>query len=324
MPRSSSSQISFLLPFGLPPEELSADLARALKTPALATFLAKTSSTQRIPSDPASRLLPHEQWLAGALAGARESGNDFLVHPCHIEIGRSHLSLNDLRQLQLSEEHSRALHALAAPMFTELGVALDYESADSWRLRADDWAGLDCASPDAAAGLDIADWMPQGAPAKKFRKLQNEIQMLWYEHPVNIEREQRGLKPVNAFWPWRGIAAAPSAERKVFMHNCPAWMARLGSGAATPAQIAELGAPAAVVCGDLAAAAIANDWGSWVGALEQLEHAWFAPLLDSLRAGKVKRLRLVRAGREHLSESIITPGSLRKFWRAPSLARLAT
>jgi hypothetical protein len=321
------SQISLVLPFGLPPPELSADLARAIKAPALATLLTRTSGTKRIDADAHSRTLPHEQWLAGALGMKSPSFGQgrFLVHPGHIEIGRSHLSLNDMRQLQLSDEHARALHAAAAPMFAEIGLTLDYGTATTWHLTAEAWAGLDCASPDAAAGLDIADWMPRGDAAVKFRKLQNEIQMLWFEHPANVERERRGLQPVNAFWPWANGEATPlPKDRKIYTSHCPAWMEGLGQGDILSDGLLAETAPSVVIIGDLASAAIGNDWGSWVAGIEHLEQQWFAPLLAALKSGKLKRLRLVRGGREHLSESIITPGSLRKFWRAPSLARLAT
>jgi hypothetical protein len=36
--------------------------------------------------------------------------------------------------------------------------------------------------------------------AKLWRKLQNEIQMLWHIDPVNEEREQRGLPSINSLW----------------------------------------------------------------------------------------------------------------------------
>jgi glycosyltransferase involved in cell wall biosynthesis len=36
--------------------------------------------------------------------------------------------------------------------------------------------------------------------AKRWRKLQNEIQMLWHIDPVNEEREQRGMPSINSLW----------------------------------------------------------------------------------------------------------------------------
>ena len=36
--------------------------------------------------------------------------------------------------------------------------------------------------------------------AKRWRKLQNEIQMLWHIGPVNEERGQRGMPSINSIW----------------------------------------------------------------------------------------------------------------------------
>jgi hypothetical protein len=42
--------------------------------------------------------------------------------------------------------------------------------------------------------------MPVAARAKPLRRLQNEMQMLLYTHPVNERRIARGLPAVNSFW----------------------------------------------------------------------------------------------------------------------------
>jgi hypothetical protein len=42
--------------------------------------------------------------------------------------------------------------------------------------------------------------MPRQAQARTLRRLQNEMQMLLYTHPVNDARERFGLSPINSFW----------------------------------------------------------------------------------------------------------------------------
>ena len=42
------------------------------------------------------------------------------------------------------------------------------------------------------------------------RRLQNEMQMLLYTHPLTEERQRRGLQPVNSFWvTGAGVLAEP-------------------------------------------------------------------------------------------------------------------
>ena len=60
----------------------------------------------------------------------------------------------------------------------------------------------------AVAGRRLNDWWKQDAETRPWRRLLNEIQMAWHDHPVN-EARARGVAPVNALWlyggarPWR-------------------------------------------------------------------------------------------------------------------------
>jgi hypothetical protein len=46
----------------------------------------------------------------------------------------------------------------------------------------------------------VDHWLPRQQQAQPLRKLQNELQMLLYAHPLNDDRAARGLLPVNSFW----------------------------------------------------------------------------------------------------------------------------
>jgi hypothetical protein len=346
------SQITIVLPFALPAPEFATELTRSLQAPALAALLSRTSSHQHHPYKHAARALPHEVWLARALgleehgqpgfaaAAMRGFGLDpgegswFIVNPAHIDIARSHLMMPDLRHLALSEEGSRALFDAALPWFEEAGHQLRYGDAQTWFMRADDWAGMDTASPDAAVGMNLTDFMPTGAHALAFRKLQNEIQMLWYTHPANASRESRRLPSVNAFWLWSGASAhdntgAPGVATSradcasVATFETPGWLTALGH--ALPSLNAltnELNRDTLLVCGNVAAPAIAADWAGWLHQMQRLETELFAPLLAALMQGRVKQATLVLGNRDAHAEFTTTALAQRKFWRRPSLERL--
>jgi hypothetical protein len=339
------SQITLVLPFALPIPEFAPDLVRALQAPALAALLSRTSGHARVPANDTIRALPHEQWLAKALGidGAgrpafaaaamracgieAQDGTWFIVNPIHIEIARTHLMMGDLRHLGLDEADSRALFATALPYFEEAGHALVYGDADTWFMRADDWAGIDTATPDAALGMDLTDWMPIGARAAAFRRLQNEVQILWHTHPVNVAREARRLPPVNAFWSWGGADAAllPAS-------NAPQLMAFEAGGAvallagAHPAGLPDFAAAlkdqTILWCGSAARHAVGADWGGWVAQVQQLEAALFAPILNALMKGRVREVKLVLSHRDAHAEFTTTALAQRKFWRRPTLDRL--
>lgn len=335
------AQLTLVLPFALPAPEFAADLVGALDAPALAALLSRTAAHARHAAEPSARALPHELWLADAL-GLRQHGQPafacaamrgfgldpqggawFIVQPAHIEIARSHLLMPDLRQLALPTDEARALFDAAREAFAEAGHELVYGDATTWFMRADDWAGMDTASADFAVGMNLNDCMPEGQHARAYRKLQNEVQMLWYAHPVNAAREARRQAPVNAFWLWGG-ATGPDAARpapEVIVHDMPGWLP--GRRVARVADLAG-GAPAGamLVCGNVASSAIAADWSGWLAQMHALEAELFAPLLDAVRRGTVRELRLVLSNRTGLAESTTTAMAQRKFWRRPTLEAL--
>ena len=63
-------------------------------------------------------------------------------------------------------------------------------------------------------GLLPNKYLPAGDGANEFRTLLAEIEMSLHEHPVNLSRQSRGLRPVNSLWLWGGAESiAGSAQR---------------------------------------------------------------------------------------------------------------
>lgn len=337
------TQITLALPFALPPPDMAPDLVRALQTPALAGLLTRATVLD-IPFDDNLRVLPHEAWLARTLrlsgtgrpaiaaAAMRGLGLDpgsaswFIVNPSHVEISRSHLSITDMRQLRLSNVHAQALFETARPVCDEAGKTLVYGDAHTWFMRADDWVTLQTSSPDAAVGLNLNDFLPTGEAAAEFRKLQNEVQMLWFEHPTNVERESRGLAAINSFWPW-GLSDAGAAvpPTPLFAASVvPSWMSAIENCPATelPNPFSGDAADSILLRGDLCEAAIAGDWAAWLAGMKSFEKALFEPSLAALRNGGNTRLTLVLSNRTRLIELTTSKWAQRAFWRSPSLDRL--
>ena len=323
-----------------------------MNTPALAALLSRTSGQALTVAEDGARVLPHEAWLARALGLKPEPGASsdsaplsaavmrghglapadghwFIVQPIHVQMARTHLTLADPRRLRLDDADSRTLFELARPYFEESGKQLVYGDADTWFMRADDWAGLQTASPDTVTSMNLSDWIPEGPNAIAFRKLQNEIQMLWHEHPVNEARQARGLTPVNSFWAWAGASAPAAATRATLATaDTPAWLSALASTSLREATLAQLLAHAGdkgqriAVLGDLIESGSAGEWSDWLMRMQRLEQDWFAPLLAALHDGRVAQLRLVLSHRSKLAEFTSTKNAQRKFWRKHTLNNL--
>ncbi|AMO96484.1 hypothetical protein CFter6_3864 [Collimonas fungivorans] len=352
------SHLDILLPFGLPPPELARDLLRELKLPALATLMARAKNRpQRQLFDDFARALPHEMWLASqfslpafepvtpgqdkhnspALACAAmramglsvEAGAWFMLHPAHIHIARDHLVLTDIRQIGLSDAESRELFDAALPLFAEAGRELVYGDANTWFLRADDWQGLLSSTPDATCGHNIDIWMPKGSGDQAWRKLQNEVQMLWFAHPLNERREMQGRQTVNSLWLWGGATAQPSApgQREVF--NLPDGFAGLGqyakaahAGVGISEVIAARPGHGLLTLSQLIQPALTGEWSDWLQQLQTLESTWFAPLLQAMQQRRLDSLSLIVTDSSHTLEMSTTRLSLKKFWLKPALTGL--
>lgn len=336
------AHITLVLPFALPFPEFAPDLVRALNTPALAALLSRTSRSARAPKADITHALPHEIWLAQALgleaegrsafatAAMRgfgldqEPGRWFIVTPAHIQIARSHLMMADTRQVSLDDADGRELFAAARTLCEEIGHTLRYGDAHTWFLRADDWSGFDTASPDTVANMDLTDFMPKGAPALAYRRLQNEVQMAWHAHPVNAEREARRQPAVNAFWLWGASAAAATPSTPMSSYAVPGWLGALGNErlAALDDLSGVIERGGLLVAGNLGEAALASDWSGWLQGMQHLEEKLFVPLLAAIQDGRVGKLRLVLSSREGLADLTTTAMAQRKFWRRPTLDAL--
>jgi len=340
------TEITLALPYALPPPEMASDLLRALQMPALAALLSRNSEFHFYNTQDADRALPHETWLAHALAltpaasGAglplavavmrglglqaeAADGHWFMLQPTHIQLSRTHMLLADPRQLHLSDPESRTLYELARPLFESLGKPLLYGDASLWFVRADDWSGLDTASPDAAAMQSVGDFMPEGERARDYRKLQNEIQMLWHEHPVNQARQARGLAAVNSFWLWGGAdATATAATVALSIGGGPAWMQALAAPELrrpSAAQLIALPGAQTAMLPELIPSAQTGDWSDWIARMRRIEDEWCAPLLAALNDGRIGRVTLMLSRRNGWMS--VSGGKLaqRKFWRKPTL-----
>ncbi|HZW12410.1 MAG TPA: hypothetical protein VFF81_04380 [Noviherbaspirillum sp.] len=348
------SHLDILIPFALPPAEMSADLLKELHLPALATLTARASGAARRNEvcTEFSRALPHEKWLsqqfgmADTMTGTGSPpiakalmqsfglpphpGRWFVLQPVHIHIARDHLVLTDVRHLDLTEAESRSLFDIAKPLFEEAGKELFYGNATTWFLRSDEWTDLKTSSPDAATGHNIDIWMPKGPGERDWRRVQNEVQMHWHNHPLNEERETRRLKPINSLWLWGGSADVPGvSDGYSHTFNLSSWMKafeeyvphRMTTEKASEA-ISARPKRGLLVLDGLLEPALSNDWGRWLEHMRSFEAEWFAPLLDALKSGTIGGITTILTNDARISHFATTRSSLRKFWIKPTLASL--
>jgi hypothetical protein len=135
--------------------------------------------------------------------------NEIVITPCHWHVGIDHIRMDDPKDLALTEVESKALFATVQPYFLEDGIELTYDALLRWFAKSPALQNLELASLDRVIGRNVDVWQPQSDSSKSIRRLQNEVQMLLYTHPVNEARETKGWPTVNSFWMSRTISTNP-------------------------------------------------------------------------------------------------------------------
>ncbi len=240
-----------------PPHERALAAAYGLNTP--------NSATSASPDGQ----IPWGAWHATQAGHATVSAGAWaVITPCHWTVQTRHITMTHPHALNLGDEESRALLAAMQPYFAEDGIALIYDTPTRWLAQGAVFAGLATASPYRVVGghmqdgMDarVDDWLPKAASAKLLRRLQNEMQMLLYTHPLTDARAALGLAAVNSFWV-SGTGALPAG----FFYS--------PEGAAATAQ-------AITMPNTLRDAAIQGDWPAWVQGWQQIDSNECAALLQ--------------------------------------------
>lgn len=302
-----------LIPFAAPGSEAGRSALRTLALPNLQFLLARLLAAPADDGEDISLTPPHERALASLLgftggdgrlpwAAWRAAADGIAVGsqpwgeltPAHWHVGTDQVSLLDPAQLMLDETGSRALFDAVAELFTSAGFDLRWGAPQRWYLSHASLAGLPCASLDRVIGRNVDRWLTADPASRLLRRLQNEVQMQLYNHPINERRETLGQLTVNSFW-------------------------LSGCGVAQPVT-----GKAPQVDDRLRGPALGDDWAAWVRAWDTLDAGPLAALAAACRNGADVRLTLCgeRASVTWASTQRSAWQRLAGIWRSPAVAPL--
>lgn len=217
----------------------------------------------------------------------------WLVELSHISPSRDGAVLVPARELAISAAESDALLQSARGLFNDTGFSLYPCSAEHWRIEIPaDFQPL-CPSPELVAITTVNDWWRQDPDGRSWRRLANEVQMLWFDHPVNQKRADQGQMPINNVWLFGGARRAqftitPDAHASdVHVDRC------------------------------LLAPMLAQDWSRWLGLMEQLDSELFRTLDGTSEVDMIGRDRIISYTTENRFWKQWYPGtkeSWKKWW----------
>jgi len=219
-------------------------------------------------------------WAARAAAEQGMTGTDWaFITLCNWHVSNGQVTLGDPAYLQIDDATDAQLREAMHSFFAEDGIALDPYRPGHWLAQSPLLAGLPTASLDRVIGRNIDPWLvgshvaaeSLSPAAKLLRRLQNEMQMLLYTHPVN---EGRSLT-INSFWV-HGTGALP---------------------ATSPTR------QAPVVVDTLRPSALQQDLMGWLDAWQHVDAHVIAPLLARLATDEPQRLVLCGEHAFHVYDS---------------------
>ena len=143
--------------------------------------------------------------IANAAIAWQQAGNEagsaywLYAAPVHLVLQRDTFSLAAPVPLALESEESAALTAALNKHFATDAKQFFWHE-NTWFLRLDANPNIQTTAPQAALNKNISAYLPTGEGATKWAGFQNELQMLLFDHPVNLAREAKRLPAINSVW----------------------------------------------------------------------------------------------------------------------------
>lgn len=204
--------------------------------------------------------------------------------------------------LRITTDERDALIDTFNHYFAERGVALRTGPAQQLWL---EYVGLPAIRPaplDQVLGRSLADVLPGGEGASAWSAFLNELQMLFFDHPVNRARERAGLPAINGLWCWGGGEPGPAGlpcYDKVWSEVAVVRGMAVHAGVEqadlplSPSSLAQGDVGRHLVwLGRLVEPAAYRDETAWRAGLVAIESEWLAPLMSMLRRGRIGWLEL--------------------------------
>ncbi len=310
-PVARTLDLTLVVPALLGPWPRGTAAACTMRLPVLERWLVRgrLEAGPRLPDD----------WLGGDAGAPTLAGLSYLAdlgesappgilcaEPVHLRADRDRLLLFGPEALAIEPEEADALVAAFNRHFESEGLRLEAARPARWYLHH-----REARAPGLPPLRAVLGREPPLATDAGWRALLNEIQMLFFAHPVNEARLAAGRPVISGLWPWGGEGLRPAApvagldglwsdeplwigwarHAGIERHDLPAdareWLARSGGGR----QLAWLG--------QAEPAWAYGRFEDWLEVLEMLEWDWFTPLQAALMRGRLRRLRLLDGrGRE--------------------------
>jgi hypothetical protein len=193
-----------------------------------------------------------------------------LISLCHWHVNSGQVFMLDADPLE--EQQSEALRAELSPFFAQVGISLFKHKPGVWLAQSELFHALPTASPLRVLGQEVEPWLvgntfefpnDKMGQSQSLKRLQSEVQMLLYHHPINQGR----ASALNSIWFSGTGTSSLSSEHLHWLSNPSVESIQEGLHS-SPIWIDE----------HLREPYKRGDWRAWAQALESLDTQLFAQL----------------------------------------------
>ena len=235
----------------------------------------------RTPSQEPAGGLPASRIHSGTPSPVPEEDHGYaLVSLCNWHVASGQVVMQPARTITQAE--SFEFKNTLAPYFLEDGIELFDHCPGTWLARSPLFKNLPSASMERVMGQDVTPWLIgrgaaplQQACVRTLRRLQSEVQMLLYHHPIN----DQGLTPLNSIWfsgTGQGLKGWPHPIPSPWRES--AQLSAVGMDAPCDKQWLTAGEHQVLLLDDLIKPHWARDLPAWCQAFEQLDREIFSRL----------------------------------------------
>jgi hypothetical protein len=242
--------------------------------------------------------------------------------PVHLQADMNSAVLRGHHELRLDDDEARQLVEKINAHLQQDGLQLIMGQPHHWYIVLDKTPELQTSPLPTLLFQDINAHLPRGSGAGDWRRLLNEIQMLLYDHPVNLQREEAGRLTVNSLWLWGGGRLPDRASINWQQVYTDDWLldalARFNDidsddlPESVDELLAECHGQVLIGIDDCLVPLRQNNPFTWLEAVQQFQNLWLQPLIEALQQHRCNTLTLLPAdGRRYT----LTRKTLRRWWK---------
>ena len=245
--------------------------------------------------------------------------------PAYIHADMDRAVLLGHADLNLTENESEQLRLIINTHVEQDGWQIEAHAIDRWYVKGAEQTNIQTSPPHDVFGKDIRHDLPRGEHAAYWCSIMNECQMLLHELPVNIERQSKGLLPINSLWFW-GEGHLPETAHCQFdavygddalltglamLSNCPNHMGEQIWQAIDERDQQHL----FCLIDSLHLPMVSSDIFAWLDAVSHFEEEVLQKLIQSLKNKRLDEINILTGDGRAFQ---LTRGLLRRWWKSGS------